>query len=69
MSTPISKLIEFYGTQERTAEAMGVSQASVSGWSSGRHGMSEIHALRAERLTDGAVSAVELCPRLREAVA
>ncbi|MBY6111185.1 helix-turn-helix domain-containing protein [Halomonas sp. DP1Y21-3] len=67
MESPISRLIKHFGTQERTAEALGVSQASVSGWSSGKHGISELHALKAERLTGGAVTAVELCPRLASA--
>lgn len=69
MDSPISRLIKFFGTQERTAQALGVSQASVSGWAGGKHGMSELHALKAERLTSGAVKATELCSRLADAQA
>ncbi|MCD6006873.1 transcriptional regulator [Halomonas sp. IOP_31] len=64
MDTPISRLIKHFGTQEETALRLGVKQGTVSGWSTGRHGISEVHALKAERLTDGAITAVELCPRL-----
>ncbi|WP_069383993.1 transcriptional regulator [Halomonas caseinilytica] len=64
METPISRLIRFFGTQERTAQALGVSQASVSGWAGSKHGISELHAIKAERLTGGAIKAEELCPRL-----
>ncbi|QFT84940.1 hypothetical protein FIU88_08125 [Halomonas sp. THAF12] len=64
METPISRLIKHFGTQERTAEALGVSQASVSGWVSGKHGMSALHAMKAEKATDGEILAVDLCPGL-----
>ncbi|MEG3078516.1 Cro/CI family transcriptional regulator [Halomonas sp. 5021] len=66
MLSPISKLIAHFGTQERTATALGVKQASVSGWVSGKHGMSELHAIKAERATEGAIKASELCPRLAD---
>jgi len=64
MDTPITRLIKHFGTQERTATALGVKQGTVSGWSTGRHGISEVHAMKAEHLTGGAIKAVELCPRL-----
>ncbi|MFJ5538575.1 transcriptional regulator [Vreelandella titanicae] len=66
MVSPISQLIAHFGTQERTAEALGVKQASVSGWASGKHGISELHAIKAEKATGGAVKASELCPRLAD---
>jgi DNA-binding transcriptional regulator YdaS (Cro superfamily) len=69
MSSPISRLVKFFGTQERTADALGVKQASVSGWVSGKHGISELHAIKAEAVTGGAIKAIELCPRLAEAAA
>lgn len=64
MTTPVERLIKFFGTQEKTAHALGVKQGTVSGWATGRHGVSEVHALMAEKLTKGAIKAVELCPRL-----
>lgn len=67
MDTPISRLISFFGTQEKTAQALGVKQGSVSGWAIGRHGISELHAIRAEKATGGAIKASDLCPRLKDA--
>tara|TARA_R110001599_G_scaffold275738_1_gene476992 strand:+ start:3785 stop:3994 length:210 start_codon:yes stop_codon:yes gene_type:complete len=64
METPIQKLIKHFGSQRKTAEALGVKQGTVSGWATGRHGVSEVHALVAEKLTDGNIKAVDLCPRL-----
>lgn len=64
MATPVQKLIKYFGNQQKTAEALGVKQGTVSGWATGRHGVSEVHALIAEKLTDHAVKAVDLCPRL-----
>ncbi|MCG7598377.1 helix-turn-helix domain-containing protein [Halomonas sp. McH1-25] len=69
MDTPISRLIKHFGTQEQTATALGVKQGTVSGWATGRHGISEVHALMAERITNGAIAAVELCPRLADVAA
>lgn len=64
METPVQKLIKHFGNQQKTAQALGVKQGTVSGWATGRHGVSEVHALVAEKLTGGKVKAVELCPRL-----
>lgn len=64
MNSPISRLISFFGTQDQTAKAMGVSQPTVAGWASGKHGVSELNALKAERITKGKIKASELCPRL-----
>lgn len=69
MTSPVNRLIKHFGTQEKTALALGVKQGTVSGWVTGRHGVSEVHALMAERLTNGAVKAIELCPRLRSLAA
>lgn len=67
MDSPVARLIKHFGTQAKTAQALGVKQGTVSGWATGRHGVSEVHALIAEKLTSGAVKAVELCPRLEAA--
>ncbi|MGJ8525208.1 hypothetical protein LMG33818_000916 [Halomonadaceae bacterium LMG 33818] len=64
MKTPIERLVSFFGTQEKTAEALGVRQSSVHGWLKGKHGISEFHAMRAEERTGGAITAIELCPKL-----
>ncbi|NQD78615.1 hypothetical protein HP436_00280 [Pseudomonas sp. CrR14] len=59
------RLVDHYdGHQTKTASALGVSQAAVSGWVSGKHGMSVKTALRAEKATAGVFKAAELCPDL-----
>ncbi|WP_275628996.1 YdaS family helix-turn-helix protein [Pseudomonas sp. 273] len=61
------RLVEHFHGQVKTAEALGVKQGTVSGWVSGRHGMSAVTALRAEAETLGAFKAIELCPALSRA--
>lgn len=63
---PVKDLISFFGTQEKLAEALGVEQGTVTGWLNFRHGVSERNALKAERITNGQVKAVDLCPVLAE---
>ena len=49
-------LISHFGTQEKTAAALGVTQGTVSAW----HSRGEVPILRqmqAERITDGALKA------------
>jgi DNA-binding transcriptional regulator YdaS (Cro superfamily) len=59
--TPIEKLVEYFGGQTKTALALGVTQAAVSYWVTGIHSMSAKTAFRAEELTNGSVTARELC--------
>lgn len=61
----VEKLLEHYGTQEATARALGVAQPSVHAWAAGKGGVSAVVAIRAERKTDGLVSAEDLCPAIR----
>lgn len=63
---PAQRLIAYFGSQKATEEALGVSQVTVSSWLNKKHGINYINAMRAERLTDGTVKAVELCPALKE---
>jgi len=65
MNEHIRQLIDFFGTQLATAEALGASQATVSGWLNNAHGMNAVTALKAERLTGGKIKAEDLCPRLK----
>lgn len=58
-------LVRHFGCQVKTAESLGVKQGTVSGWVSGRHGMSAVTAIRAENETGGLFKAVDLCPALR----
>jgi len=55
-------LVDYFGTQEATAEKLKVDQSTVSGWVRGKHGMSPVIAKRAEALTEGAFKKEKLCP-------
>lgn len=66
LSEPVSRLVMYFGGQVKAAKALGVKQGTVSGWLTGKHGVSEFNALKAERATYGAVKAHELCPSLIE---
>jgi DNA-binding transcriptional regulator YdaS (Cro superfamily) len=57
----ISKLINYFGSQSKTGEALGVSQATVSYWLSGSQKVSPEKALCAETATHGAIKASSLC--------
>ncbi|MGJ8513106.1 hypothetical protein R84981_002800 [Carnimonas sp. R-84981] len=59
-----TRLVERFETQERLAEAIGVSQPNVSKWVRGKQGMAPEIARRVERLTNGDFTAAELCPRV-----
>ena len=61
----IAKLIDTLGGQTPAARALGVSAPTVNGWVSGKHGISPLVAMRAERVTGGKVAAVDLCPAIR----
>jgi len=61
MAEKISSLIKFFGSQAKTGEALGVSQAMVSYWLSGSQKVSPEKALLAETITDGAIKASSLC--------
>ncbi|WP_236176108.1 transcriptional regulator [Pseudomonas qingdaonensis] len=64
MKSPTERLIEYFGSQQATADALGVKQGTVSGWARRIHGMSADVALRAEIATAGAVTARELRPSI-----
>lgn len=68
MSTAISELVAFFGGQNKTAIALGVSQPTVNGWLSGKHGVSAEVALKAERISSGRIKATALCSRLEAAL-
>ena len=48
MQTLYKDLVKHFGGQKLTADALGVSQANISGYVSGRWNMSESVAIRAE---------------------
>ncbi|MGY3728037.1 MULTISPECIES: Cro/CI family transcriptional regulator [Cobetia] len=64
MKNIFERLVDHFGTQAKAAEELGVYQGTVSGWVRGKHGMSPVLALRAEKLTRGKFKAKKLCPSL-----
>ena len=60
------RLVAHFGGQQNTATALGCTQPSVWAWLQGRAHMSAVLALKAERLTNGEVRAIDLCPALAE---
>lgn len=56
------RLVASFGTQVAAAKSLRVNQSTVSGWVTGKHGMSAKVARRAERVTNGLFRAAELCP-------
>lgn len=62
MNTIFSELVDHFGGQQSTAKALRVNQGAVSNWVNSKHGMSPAVALRAEKLTEGKFTAVQLCP-------
>lgn len=66
MKKILLELIAEYGSQEKLARAIGVKQGTITGWIHGKHGINELNALRIEKMTNGRVRAIDLCPRLAE---
>lgn len=60
MPKNIIELINYFGSQSKTGEALGVSQATVSYWLSGSQKVSPEKALIAETATEGAIKASSL---------
>ena len=63
--TPFEKLVKHFGTETKAAHAIGVSQATVHNWKKGLHGIRAEHAIAAEKASEGAIKAYELCPALK----
>lgn len=66
LNTKFKALVKHFGGQENTAKALQVKQPAVSGWVRGTKNMSELVAIRAEKVTGGEFKAAELCPSLKE---
>ncbi|MCW8041193.1 YdaS family helix-turn-helix protein [Acinetobacter entericus] len=66
MQTLYKDLVKHFGGQKLTAAALDVSQSNISGYVSGRWNMSELVAIRAEKVTGGKFKASDLCPSLKE---
>lgn len=60
------KLVKHFGNQQKTADALGCSQAAVFKWVKGKAYMSSAIANRAQKMTAGKFQAADLCPDLKE---
>ena len=60
------KIVEYFGSQVKTAELVGIKQPSVCAWLSGKAKMSAVNAQKIEKLTNGKFKAIDLCPHLAE---
>lgn len=54
--------IDYFGSQAKLAEALGVTPMTVSQWK--RHGIPPKRAAEIERLTQGKVTRLELLPEI-----
>lgn len=59
------RLVLYFGSQSKTARALGVRQPSVNAWLSGRAKMASSTAIKAEKATNGQFKASDLCPELK----
>lgn len=59
-------LVKHFGGQQKTAEALGVSQTSVSEWCCGVSKMRPITAAKAQEMTQSLFLAKDLCPELKD---
>lgn len=66
LNSEFKALVEYFGGQENTAKALHVKQPAVSGWVRGTKNMSELVAIRAEKVTKGKFKSSDLCPSLKE---
>ena len=59
-------LVNYFGGQVKTAEALKVKQPAVSYWVRGKKQMSSDVAIRAQEATNGTFKAVDLCVSLKK---
>ncbi|WP_313203378.1 Cro/CI family transcriptional regulator [Pseudomonas sp.] len=69
MNTHFDDLVKHFGSQQATAEALGVKQGTVSGWVRGLHGCTAEVAIKAEIATKGLIKARDLRPSLPQRAA
>lgn len=62
--SPIDKAINYFGTQQAMADAIGSSQSQISHWKLGIKPVPPHRAKEIERATGGAVKAAEFFPDL-----
>lgn len=66
MSEIIQKAIKHFGTQQKLAAAIGVSQASIHKWLAGGSRPTAENAMKIERATNSAILARELRPDIAD---
>ncbi|KPA87316.1 DNA-binding transcriptional regulator Cro [Pseudomonas asplenii] len=69
MNKHFDALVKHFGSQQATAEALGVKQGTVSGWVRGLHGCTAEIAIKAEIATKGAIKARDLRPSIPQQAA
>lgn len=62
--SPIDKAIEYFGTQQALADAIGATQPQVSHWKLGIKPVPPRRAIRIEKETKGVVKAADLLPEI-----
>lgn len=66
MNEQVQKLIDYFGGQVATAEELNRTQALISKLLNNKAKVSPLLAMKAEKVTNGAVKAIDLCPKLKE---
>lgn len=66
MQQEISEVIAHFGTQGKTAQALGCSQTTIFKWLHGKMNITPIYAIKVEKITNGKFKATDLCPKLKE---
>ncbi|MDH0638220.1 helix-turn-helix domain-containing protein [Pseudomonas sp. GD03860] len=69
MNIHFDELVKHFGSQQATAEALGVKQGTVSGWVRGLHGCTAEVAMKAEIATNGVIKARDLRPSIPQQAA
>lgn len=64
-----TEVIQHFGGQQKTADALNVKQSSVTNWKRGISNMKPLTAAKVQELTGGDFKAADLCPELKEVLA
>ena len=66
MNSDVKKLIDYFGSQVATAKALNRTQALISKLLNNKAKVSPLLAIKAEKITNGQIKAIDLCPKLKE---
>jgi DNA-binding transcriptional regulator YdaS (Cro superfamily) len=67
-TTPIDAALDFFGGQQKMADALGVTQSAISQWKVGGRPLSLRRCVEIQRLTNGAVRAEDLRPDMADVI-